>query len=180
MEAQSDNHLDFVARIARIEGTAAASTQMLFVGTDEIYAIKRRARKIVASRGREIYGTFHYPVALVAAVALGALSHGIGQVLRFHIQGVPDLAANRDVDMLVQIVLGIVISMGLGFAVGLNARVFTILKSVGVICGVLFFHNAVHAFPRPFVALTSDLWVNQVLIHTVENAPMWRGIAFQL
>ncbi len=44
---------------------------------------------------------------MVAAVVLGAVSHGIGQVLRFQVQGLPDLKANPDIEMLVQVILGI-------------------------------------------------------------------------
>ena len=180
MGAITDNHMDFAARIARIEKSGSGATQTLYVGVDEVYAVPRRERKAKASAGRVLLSNFLYPVSLVAAVVLGAVSHGIGQVMRFHIQGVPDLKANPDVEMLVQIILGIVISMVLGFALGLNSRAFTTLKSFGVICGMFFFHNAVHLWPRHFAGVTSELWVNQMVTHTKAYSLMWRGITFLL
>jgi hypothetical protein len=180
MDAMTENHLDFAARIARIEKGVSSATQLLYVGVDEVYAMPRRDRRPKPSQGKVLITNVLYPVSLVAAVILGAVSHGIGQVARFYVSGVPDLKANPDVEMLVQIILGVAISMVLGFALGLNSRAFTTLKSIGVICGMLFFHNAVHIWPRHFAALTSELWVNQMVTHTKEFSLMWRGITFLL
>ena len=178
MDAASQNHLDFVARLARVKHNLASSRQLLFVGVDEVYSMPRRDRKSKPSTGKALLGNVMYPVSMVAALALGAVSHGLGQVARFHVQGMPDLSANPDIEMLVQIMLGIVISMILGLALRLNSREFTALKSVGVVLGLLIFHNAVHLWPRHFAALTSELWVNQIVSHTKPFSIVWRGISF--
>ena len=178
MDAISQNHLEFAARLARIEKSVASARQLLFVGVDEVYWMPRRDRRARPSRGRAFLGNLLYPVSLVAAVALGALSHGLGQVVRFHVQGMPDRAANPDIEMLVQIILGIVLSMVLGLALGLNSKAFTALKSVGVVLGLLLFHNAVHLWPRPFAQVTSEIWVNQIVSHTKVYSLVWRGIGF--
>jgi hypothetical protein len=38
----------------------------------------------------------------------------------------------------------------------------------------------VHIWPRHFAALTSELWVNQMVTHTKAFSLMWRGITFLL
>lgn len=178
MDAVSQNHLDFTARVARIKLNIASSRQLLFVGVDEVYSMPRRDRKAKASRGRAMLGNLLYPLSMAAAVALGLLSHGLGQVVRYHVQGKPDLKANPDIEMLVQVVVGIALAMGLGYALRLNATAFMTLKSVGVVLGTLLFHNAVHLWPRHFATLTSELWVNQVVSQSKAYSLMWRGISF--
>jgi hypothetical protein len=178
MNAISQNHSDFAARVARIERQSAASVQLLFVGVDEVYAMPRGNRKPKASRGQRFLGNLLYPVSMVSAVVLGAVSHMAGQVMRFHVQGLPDLNANPDIEMLLQICLGIAISMVLGYALGFSSRTFLSLKSAGVVVGVLFGHNAVHLVPKLFAALTSEMWVNLVIRTTEARSMVWRGINF--
>ena len=180
MNAISQNHMEFAARIARIERNVASSRQLLFVGVDEVYSMPRRDRKPKPSRGKAFLGNLMYPVSLVAAVALGAVSHGLGQIARFHIQGMPDRAANPDIEMLVQITLGIFISVVLGLVLRLNSKAFLTLKSVGVVLGLLLFHNAVHLWPRHFVQATSEIWVNQIVSQTKLYSVVWRGISFMM
>ena len=178
MNAISQNHSDFVARVARIERQSAASVQLLYVGVDEVYAMPRGKREPRRSRGQLFMANLLYPVSMVLAVALGAVSHTVGQVARFHAQGLPDLKANPDIEMLVQIILGLAITMVLGSALGLSSKAFLTLKSAGVVAGVLFGHNAVHLYPKAFAALTSEMWVNLVVTRTEVHSMMWRGISF--
>ncbi|MEO8242969.1 MAG: hypothetical protein ABI832_11680 [bacterium] len=180
MTAMSQNHADFAARLARVQRNADSATQMLFVGVDEAYQMPRRERKARRSRGATLLHNILYPFSLVAAVALGTVSHGIGQVARYQVQGLPDLKANPDIEMLVQVILGISISMLLGYALRLHSKSFTTLKSTGVVIGVLFFHNAVHLYPQEFAAVTSEMWVNQLVHHTLPYSMLWRGISFIL
>lgn len=178
MNAISQNHSDFADRVARIEQQSAASVQLLFVGVDEVYVMPRGNRKPRASRGQLVFGNLLYPLSIVSAVILGAVSHMIGQVMRFHIQGLPDLKANPDIETLVQICVGIAISVVLGYGMGLGSKAFLSLKSAGVVMGVLFGHNAVHLVPRFFAALTSEMWVNLVVRTTNAGSMAWRGISF--
>jgi hypothetical protein len=178
VDALSQNHTDFAARVARIERQSAASIQLLYVGLDEVHAMPRGNRKLRQSRGQVLVGNLLYPLSMVAAVVLGAVSHMIGQVVRFHVSGLPDLKANPDIETLAQIILGIVISMGLGYALALNSKAFLSLKSAGVVVGVLFGHNAVHLAPQAFAAVTSQMWVNLVVTTTDRGSMVWRGISF--
>lgn len=178
MEASLDVQQDFARRVARIN--AAASQQLLFVGVDEVYSLPINPHKVVTAPIKAMLVNLMYPMSLVLAVLVGVISHGIGMVLRYQVQGLPDLGANPDIEMVVQVVLGFAIAMVLGYVVGLRSNSLTPLKSAGSALGVLFFHNAVHMFPRLFAVLTSELWVNQMVTHTHPNSILWRGISFML
>lgn len=178
MNAISPNHADFLARAARVENNIAGARQLLWVGMDEVYSMPRRERKVRVTGFRAFVRNAMYPVSMVAAVVLGAVSHCIGQITRFHVQGLPDLKANPDIEMLIQVILGIVISMALGYMFRLHSKGFTTLKSTGAVIGVLFLHNAVHQFPQMFAQATSALWVNQMISHTQAHSMLWRGISF--
>lgn len=178
MEAISANHSDFAARVARVKTNTAEARQLLFVGVDEIYSMPRRERKAYVSGFRAVLRNAMYPVSMVAAVLLGVASHCIGQIARYHVQGLPDLKANPDIETLGQVILGIVISIALGYVFRLQSKSFATLKSTGAVIGVLFMHNAVHLYPKAFAVVTSGLWVNQVVSHTQPHSMLWRGISF--
>ena len=178
MQALSPNHSDFLARAARVEQNLAGARQLLWVGVDEVYSMPRRERTLQVSGFRAFVGNAMYPVSMVAAVVLGAVSHCIGQIARFHVQGLPDLKANPDIETLTQVILGIVISIALGYVFRLQSKSFTTLKSAGAVIGVLFMHNAVHLYPKLFAQATSALWVNQIISHTAPHSMLWRGISF--
>ena len=177
MQAISQNHREFAARIARIESGVAASKQLLFVGIDEVYHVPLRVRKVKQSGVRALFRNVMYPVSLVLAVALGTVSHGLGQILRFYVQGLPNLKANPDIEMVVQVVLGFAIAMVLGYLIGLRSNQLITLKAIGVVLGVLLFHNAVHAYPDFFGMLASKIWVNQIVANTQAHSILWRGIS---
>ncbi len=178
MTAISPNHSDFLARAARVEKNKAGARQLLWVGMDEVYSMPRRERKASVTGFRAVVQNAVYPVSIIAAVVLGAISHGIGQVARYHVQGLPDQKSNPDIETLVQVILGIVIAMALGYVFRLHSRSFTTLKSTGVVIGVLFMHNAVHLYPQGFALMTSPMWVNQVVSQTEPHSMLWRGISF--
>ena len=178
MQALSSNQADFADRLARIEQNIADARQLLWVGVDEVYSLPLRVRKARVTGFQALLQNAMYPLAMVAAVVLGAVSHCIGQIVRFRVQGLPDLNANPDIEMLGQVILGIAISMILGYVFRLHSRSFMSLKSTGVVFGVLFMHNAVHLYPAVFARLTSAMWTNQVISHTQPHSMLWRGISF--
>ena len=178
MSALTPNHSDFLARAARVEKNIAGARQLLWVGVDEVYSMPRRERKAHVTGFGALVQNAAYPVSTLAAVILGAVSHAIGQIGRYHVQGLSNQAANPDIETLAQIILGIVIAMALGYVFRLHSKSFTTLKSMGVVLGVLFMHNAVHLYPKVFAVLTSPMWVNQVVSQTEAHSMLWRGISF--
>ena len=175
MNAVTQNHIDFAARLARIDQYVAQSTQMLFVGVDEAYVMPRRDRKPRVSWGRALVGSVMQPFGQAAAIAIGAVAHGLGQVLRFHVQGLPETPMNPDLDMAVQVAVGFGLAFVLGYVLQVRARAMPAFLLVGVVVGLLFGHNAVQQWPNRFAAMTSDAWIQ----HQTAGAPMvsvaWRG-----
>lgn len=178
MTAISPNHSDFLARAARVEKNIAGARQLLWVGVDEVYSMPRRERRVSVTGFRAFVQNAMYPFSMVAAVILGAVSHAIGQIARFHVQGLPNLKGNPDIETLGQVSLGIVIAIALGYVFRLQSKSFMTLKSTGAVIGVLFMHNAVHMYPKVFAQMTSPMWVNQVVSHTQPYSMLWRGISF--
>lgn len=177
MTSIPDANFEFSARLQRIEASNRARTQRVFVGEDESYVVPRHTWKPKSSATGRMLGNLAYPVSLVLSLIFGAAAHGLGMVIRFYVQGLPDWKANPDIEMMVQLLLGIILAIVLGHLVHLRNRTLT---SVGAAIGVLFFHNAVHAFPQAFAKLTSELWVSQIMAHTKAGSLLWRGISFML
>ena len=180
MHAVSDSHYDFALRLKRIEASAVARTQRLFVGEDESYIVPRRNRVVKQTGLAALLGNAMYPVSLVLAVVLGVLAHAAGMIIRFYLQGLTNWKANPDLEMVKQVVLGYALAMVFGYLLGLRSSTLTPLKSLGAGLGVLFFHNAVHLYPQVFARLTSELWVSQMMAHTHAHSLLWRGISFVL
>ena len=180
MQAISDTHHDFSLRLKRIEASVTARTQRVFVGEDESYVVPRHVWKVKKSGLSGLICNAFYPLSMVLALILGMAAHALGMILRFYVQGLPDWKANPDLEMLKQLVLGYALAMVFGYLLGLRSSVLTPLKSVGAALGVLFFHNAVHLYPKIFARLTSELWVSQMMAHTQAHSMLWRGISFIL
>lgn len=176
MQQISDNQFDFALRMQRIEATAKAQTQRLFVGEDECYVLPRAVRKIRKSGLAEMLGNLLYPLSMFVAPLLGVLSHGVGMLLRYQVMGLKGWSDNPDIEMVAQVILGFSLAMVMGYLIGLRSNRLTSLKALGVLFGLLCFHNAVHMYPEVFTRLTSSLWVSQMMAATKAHSVMWRGV----
>lgn len=174
-QGQSSKDL-FQRRLNRLQ-TGKVSRHVLWVGEGESHALPMRERRRPQSRMRELLGRLFYPLAEVMAVALGFLGYGLGLILRYHLQGLPDPKANPDIDMAVQVIAGFLIAIVVGHLIGLRARSLISVKALGAVAGLLLFHNLVHIYPHLFQQATSKLWVSQVLAETKPHSLYWRGIS---
>jgi hypothetical protein len=180
MNAISQGHSEFTARIARIESGAAASKQLLFVGTDEVYHVPLKVRKVQVTAGERLFRGLGVLFETGYAVILGAAAHGVALIAEFILQGVPQTPVNADADLLVQVGIGLVIATVAGALLGIRWRSLVLAKTIGVVASVLLLHNAVHLFPDVFEALTSRPWVDQILAHTRAHSILWRGVSIPL
>ncbi|MGV8986340.1 MAG: hypothetical protein ACOH2H_08670 [Cypionkella sp.] len=177
MHATPDTHYDFDLRLKRIEASATARTQRLFVGEDESYVVPRRDWSARHAKRSEARRKAFYPVAMLMGVALGAFGHALGMVARFYVEGPADRNANPDLEMVKQLAAGFALATLLGYVLGLRTTRFMGVKLLGAALGVLFFHNAVHLFPEVFANLTSPEWVSQMIAHTKAHTILWRGVS---
>ena len=180
MNAISQGYSEFAARIARIQSGAAASTQLSFVGTDEVYQVPLEVRRVKQSSAARLFLKIGVLFEAAYAATMGAFSVAAGKIGGFIVLGLPDPQANPDHEMMVQFVISFVIATVLGSACGMRWRSHLLWKTVGLTCGVLLFHNLVHQFPSAFEAMTSKPWVDQLIAHTQPYSLLWRGISIPL
>lgn len=167
----------FQKRLKRLTD-GEAPRNVLWVGTDEYFEIPAKARPRKPRGLVALVANALYPVSVMAAVGLGFVSHGIVLMARYHLNGLPDAAANPDIEMVAQLVMAFALAMVLGHFVGLRTKNFTSLKSLGAALGLLFFHNVVHLYPQVFDSLCSKAWVNYMVTQTEAHSMVWRGISF--
>lgn len=179
MASDSEQHQEFQMRLQRISQHDRDKTQMIFVGEDEAYRISRRQRRArSAGLGSVLSNAFH-PFAPILALAIGALGHAAGMLLRFDLSGLGGWSERPDIEMVVQLFVGFGIAMVACGLIGLRNGTHAALTLAGAAAGVLFFHNAVHLYPEFFTQMTSALWVSKMLAQTKPHSLLWMGISLQ-
>ena len=170
--------VEFAARVARIEASAGSRKATLYVGLDETYVLDRPSRKPPPSRTMTLICNAGYPLSMVLSFVMGFLAFGLGRYLRYHIQGMPDPGADLDVEALVEVSIGLIITLLVGQFDRLRSSEQMVAKVLGVVCALLTFHNLVHMYPGVFDQLFSKLWVTRVITTTAPQSIAWRGISF--
>jgi len=174
----SPQQLEFSARIARINAGAMNTRTTVYVGVDDAFSFLPKARVM---RGEGLVGAMQnagYPLAFAASVLIGTVAHALTVYFRFKLTGLPDPTADPTVEMSVTLVSGFVTALVLGYLSGLSSRATVAMKFLGVVLGMLFFHNAVHAWPQVFEPMFSTVWVNQIVTSTEAHSLLFRGISF--
>jgi hypothetical protein len=174
----SPQQLEFSARIARINAGAMNTRTTVYVGVDDAFSFIPKARVM---RGEGLIGVMQntgYPLAFVASVLIGIVAHALTVWCQFKLTGLPDAAVDPTTAMGVTLVLGFVTALVLGYLSGLSSRESMAMKSLGVVLGTLFFHNAVHVWPQVFEQAFSKVWVAHIVTTTEAHSLLFRGISF--
>lgn len=174
----SPQQLEFSARIARINAGAAHTRTTVYVGVDDAFSFVPKARVV---RGEGLAGTLQnagYPLSFAASVLIGIVAHAVTVWFRFKLTGMPDPAADPTTEMGVMLALGFTVALVAGYILGLSSRETMPMKSLGVVLGMLFFHNAVHAWPQAFEQAFTKVWVNHIVTSTEAQSLLFRGISF--
>lgn len=179
MQAQaiSSGHADFARRVARIASGEATGKRTLFVGTDESFLLPERVRGKPAAPSSILTNALG-PLSIPLALALGLACHGLAMVARAQVTGLPRMADSPDVEMLTQFVLGFLLSLICARALRLTSGPQKVARSLGVVIGVMTFHNLVHLWPDQMALVLTDLWVWDVITHTKAQSILLRGISF--
>jgi hypothetical protein len=177
-QGQSSEDL-FQRRLNRLQ-SGKVSRNVLWVGEGESHALPMRDRRRAPERrSRRLVGVILYPLTEVLALATGFAGYGAALVARFqlqaHVPAVADLKLDPDLDMAVQVAAGFVLALVLGGLIGLRGPALISVKALGVVAGLLLFHNLVHLYPHLFELATSKAWVAQVLAQTRPHSLFWRG-----
>lgn len=174
----SPQQLEFSARIARINAGAMNTRTTVYVGVDDAFSFIPKARVV---RGEGLIGLMQSagnPLALAVSLMIGIVAHALTVYFRFKLTGMPDPAVDPTIDMGVALVLGIVTAFVLGHLIGVSSRETTATKALGVVLGMLFFHNAVHTWPQIFEQAFNKDCVTHIMTSTEAHSLLFRGISF--
>lgn len=171
---------EFLARLARIESGAGSSKSTLFVGLDETILVDNKAKAKILKKAAVVPQKRLGPFETVLCVVLGLASLVFGLYCRFSITGNADPWGSPDVEMAINGGLGLTIALFLGYFLRMPLLKMAPICLVGVMAGVVAFHNLVHFYPDKFAELFSPVWVEQVVTATAANSIIWRGVTFTL
>jgi hypothetical protein len=171
---------EFQARLARIETGTGSSKSTLFVGVDESYLVSNKTNAKLQKRATTeppkplgLFGIF-------VAVVLGLLSLGMAVYLQFTMTGDASPLDNSDVTLAINGGLGLTIAVFGGYMLKMPLMKFLPLSAMGVLAGLVSFHNLVHFYPAQFAEMFSPTFVEQVITATDANSIIWRGKSFVL
>lgn len=171
---------EFLARLARIESGAGSSKSTLFVGLDETILVDNKAKAKILKKAAATPQKRLGPVEAVLCAVLGLASLIVAHYILFSIANTADPRGSPDMEMAVNGGLGLTIALFLGYFLRMPLLKMAPICTVGVMAGVVAFHNLVHFYPEKFADVFSPLWVEQVVTATAANSIIWRGVSFTL
>jgi hypothetical protein len=171
---------EFTARLARIDAGTGSSKTTLYVGVEgTVLASSKNNAKLrkqaiaVPARPLGLFG--------VAGSALfGAVALGMALYLRFAITGQAGPLDNTDLTMAINGGAALAIALFCGSLVKMPMVKYTAAAILGVVAGLVGYHNLVHVYPGQFATMFSPVWVEQVVTATPAHSIIWRGQTFVL
>lgn len=171
---------DFLARLARIEKGTGSSKSTLYVGVDGTVMASSRANAKLKKQAAAVPST---PIGLIGAIfsiAFGAAALGLTLYLRFSFTGEPGPLDNSDMTMAINGGAALIMALFSGFMIKMPMLKFAPACVLGVMLGLVGFHNLVHVYPTQFAEMFSPIWVDTVVSSTEANSIIWRGKTFVL
>ena len=171
---------EFLARLNRIEKGIGSSKSTLYVGLDETILINSKAnaklKKQSEAEPAKPLGIF----AAILSVLFGAAIVGLVAYLRFYFTGEATPLAASDMMMAVHGSIALTIALFAGFMVKMPLLKYTPVAAMGVVLGLVGFHNLVHVYPAQFASMFSPIWVEKVVTTTEAHSIIWRGVTYVL
>lgn len=171
---------EFLSRLARIESGAGSSKSTLYIGVD---GTVMATSKLNAKLQKQATATPAKPLGVVGALlsaAFGIIALGLALYVRFLVTGQAGPLDNADLTMAMNGGAALGIAIFAGFMLKMPLLKYTPLSVVGIMVGLVGFHNLVHVYPTQFADLFSPVWVEQVVSSTPANSIIWRGQTFVL
>ena len=171
---------EFLSRLSRIESGVGSSKSTLYVGIDgTIMASSKDNAKLkkqavlIPAKPMGIFGG-------IVSVAFGVIALGIALFLRFSMTGQAGPLDNSDFLMAQNGGVALAIALFCGYMVKMPMLKYAPICAVGVLAGLVGYHNLVHVYPTEFAQMFSPVWVEQVVSATAPNSIIWRGETFVL
>ena len=156
-------HLTFRQRIARI------------LAARELQLRGRRRRGYPA-----LLGNLGYTLSFGLALVVGALATMAARFFQFHVLGLPAIWPDSDAQMFSDLVIAGLLLVAVRRIIILHSGAHVTVMMLGAWLALVGMHNAVHAAPRPFVAVFSQPWVAQVTRSTSPGSLLVRGTSIRL
>lgn len=172
----SAHQAEFQARLARIQAGTGFTKTTVYVGADSAFTYLPQSRR-KAGMG-QVVGNAGLALGFPMAMVVGFLGYALERYANFVLGGQPDPRANIDIEMLKMAATAFGIAVVASHLMGLRDRGLLVAKALGVVVGMLFFHNLVHIWPQAFDRMFSPIWVARVLTETAPHSLLWRGVSF--
>ncbi|MCB6177148.1 hypothetical protein LHP98_03265 [Rhodobacter sp. Har01] len=167
----------FEARIARIRAGQASGKATVFVGQDLTFSYRPKSRQRRGGLG-DVLRNAGFVLVFPLCLGLGFLSHALGRYADWVLNGVPQTPENVDFEMAMVALIGACIAVVLAHLAGLREKALRVPLLMGVVVGMLSFHNLVHLYPDTFETLFSPIWVARITSITEPHSLLFRGISF--
>lgn len=171
---------EFLSRLARIESGAGSSKSTLYVGVDGTIMASSSAN---AKLKKQALAVPAKPLGLFAAflsMLFGAVAVGLALYFRFLATGNAGPLDNSDLAMAENGGVALVIALFCGYMVRMPMLKYTAICAMGILAGLVGYHNLVHVYPTQFADMFSPTWVEQVVTSTPANSIIWRGETYVL
>ena len=168
---------EFQARIARIKAGQGFTKSTVYVGMETAFSYMPPNRR----RGGQGLAALNlgHALSFPMAMLVGFLCHGLERYVDLTFNGLPDIKAMTDMQMLQMGGLAFAMTVVITHLIGLRDRGLLLAKALGVVAGMLFLHNLVHARPDVFDQIYSPNWVGRVMAMTEPGSMNWRGISIR-
>ena len=171
---------EFLSRLARIESGVGSSKSTLYVGVDGTVMASSRDNAKLKKQALAVPAKPLGIFAAILSVLFGATALGLTLYLRFSITGEAGPLDNSDLAMLANGGVALTIALFCGYMVKMPMLKYIPICAVGVMAGMVGYHNLVHTYPDHFSQMFSSVWVEQVVSATSANSIIWRGETFVL
>ena len=171
---------EFLARLARIESGTGSSKSTLFVGLDETILVDNKASAKMLKKAAAVPQKRLGPFDLLLCMAMGVFSLAFGLYIQFTLTGNANPWGSPDQVMAINGGIGLSITLFLGYFLRMPVFRMIPVGAIGVLAGMVAFHNLVHFYPEKFAEMFSPIWVEQVTTTTAANSIIWRGVSFTL
>lgn len=170
---------DFHNRIARINAGTGTCKTTVFVGQESQFTYTPRNKRNQAGRPINLGGASR-AIAAITCVVAGFAAYGLARYGEWLAFGAQQSVSAAGMAQAQSAAISLAIALLLTHLMGLRDRGLLLPKVLGVVAGILFFHNVVHAWPMAFETLFSPGWVAQVMAETEPGSVNLAGANFTL
>ena len=161
---------DRVGRILSGKGVVTMGT--VFVGDETSF------RRVPGqSRTSARTGWLRQALLFPSCVLAGFTGHVLVLLADWHLSGQNPVGATADMVLARQAGIALAVTLALTLALRLGDRSMLLAKGLGVVLGLMLFHNLVHQWPAAFDQVFSPDWTAQVLAATEPQTLLIRGTA---